>query len=158
VSRVAVGYLRLSGPASGELIRRLEQRTGLPLPAAYRDFLRQHDGGRLESNRDAADVIFSLGPVAVEEAGMWRNLEVYAGRLPNWLLPVASDEYGNLFAISLRDRDNGSVWFWDHEREADEDEAPTEANLTSRAPDWKSFLDSLEPPDLDNDALAEPFE
>jgi hypothetical protein len=143
---VAVGYLRISGPTPPELIQRLEQRAGRSLPPAYRDFLAKHDGGRLDSNADAADVIFSLGPVEVETSSIWNNLDNYSGRVPTWLLPVASDEYGSLFAISLRDKDFGSVWFWDHEREADEDEPPTEENLSYRAQDWQAFLDSLGPP------------
>jgi hypothetical protein len=143
---VAVGYLRLSGPTPPELIQQLERRIGRSLPTAYREFLLKHDGGRLDSNGDAADVIFSLGPVESETSGIWYNLDNYAGRAPSWLLPVASDEYGNLFAISVRDEDDGSVWFWDHEREAEEDEPPTEENLTYRAKDWQAFLDSLEPP------------
>jgi hypothetical protein len=61
------------------------------------------------------------------------------------LLPVASDQFGNLFAVSLRDEDNGSVWFWDHEEEADEDEPPTEANIKLMGPDWSTFLRSLQP-------------
>ena len=100
-------------------------------------------------------MVFSLGPVASQYASMWHNLNTYARRVPSWLLPVASDEYGNLFGISVRNSDSGSVWFWDHEQEADEDEPPTEDNLTYRAPDWQSFLDSLRPPEVHDDALPD---
>ena len=51
--------------------------------------------------------------------------------------PPADDEYGNLFCVSLRDSDHGSVWFWDHEQEAGDNQPPTESNLstsTGRSP------------------------
>jgi hypothetical protein len=76
---------------------------------------------------------------------MWRKLATYDERVPGWLLPVASDEYGNLFAVSLREPDNGSVWFWDHEEEADEGEPPSEENIEYKAKDWLSFLAALAP-------------
>jgi hypothetical protein len=144
---VAVAYRRQAPPAPTDQIERLERRVG-PLPDAYRDYLRRQDGGRLENNSEVVDEIFGLGPDTPEWASMWKNLELYADRLPTWLLPVASDAAGNLFAISLRNQDRGSVWFWDHEREADEEETPTEENIELRAGDWQSFLDSLQPPDL----------
>jgi hypothetical protein len=65
-------------------------------------------------------------------------------------LPVADDAFGNLFAISLRNDDRGSVWFWNHELEADEGEPPTEENLKLMAPSWPVFLDSLEKVDFDD--------
>jgi hypothetical protein len=87
---------------------------------------------------------------------MWQKLDIYAERVPDWLLPVASDALGNLFAVSLRDQDRGSVWFWDHEREADEDEPPTETNLRRKAADWRTFLESLgPPPPVDDDDIIE---
>jgi cell wall assembly regulator SMI1 len=151
-----IGYRRMAAPASAQDIERLERRKGRPLPAAYRDYLRQHDGGRLQDNSEAVNEIFGLGPDTPEWASMWEKLDVYADRVPSWLLPVASDAFGNLFAVSLRDNDNGSVWFWDHEREADEDEPPTERNLERKAPGWRSFLESLQPPPpVDPDELLE---
>jgi hypothetical protein len=147
---VTVGFLRQAPPAPAEQIERLERQVG-PLPDAYRNFLRQQDGGRLDDNSEAANDIFGVGPDAPDWASLWQKLDVYKGRLPEWLLPVAADEFGNLFAVSLRDDDRGTVWFWDHEEEADEDEPPTEENLEYRAPDWQTFLDSLEPLELDEE-------
>lgn len=76
---------------------------------------------------------------------MWRKLETFRDRVPGWLLPVAQDAYGNLFAISLREQDRGSVWFWDHEEEADEGEPASEDNIERRAPDWQTFIEAIRP-------------
>jgi len=65
-------------------------------------------------------------------ASLWGALTMRGDRVPAWLLSVADDEYGNLYCLSLRDADVGSVWFWDHEGKADDDEPPTDANLTRR--------------------------
>lgn len=143
---MAVAYRQRQQPAPPDQVARLEQRVGA-LPAAYRDYLLQQDGGRLADNTEAAKTIFGVGDLP-DWASMWEALDTYADRVPPWLVPVAEDEYGNLFAISLRDEDKGSVWFWDHEGEGDEDDLPTDDNIELRAKDWPGFLASLEPLEL----------
>jgi cell wall assembly regulator SMI1 len=145
---MAVAFSETQAPASEESIQRLERHTGRPLPPGYREFLRQHDGGPLDLNDKAVNEIFGLGDDVPDFASMWDNLETYRERVPAWLLPVADDSFGNLFTISLRSRDEGSVWFWDHENEADEGEPPTEDNIRLVAPDWPAFLNALNPVDL----------
>ena len=145
---MAVGFSQVAQPATEESIRHLELQIGQSLPPAYAAFLRQHDGGPLDLNSKAVDEVFALGEAVPDFASMWSILNTYADRVPAWLLPVASDSFGNLFAVSLRDQDRGTVWFWNHEQEADEGEPPTEDNLTQVGPDWRTFLDSLEPVDL----------
>jgi SMI1 / KNR4 family (SUKH-1) len=61
---MAVGFSETEPPASEESIGRLEQCIGQPLPPAYREFLCQYDGGLVELNNRAVDVIFGLGEVA----------------------------------------------------------------------------------------------
>ncbi|MCY1144060.1 SMI1/KNR4 family protein [Actinoplanes sp. Pm04-4] len=116
---MTVGYRRQPPAAPGADIERLEQRIASRLPRMYRDYLAGQDGGRLESNTRAAKEVFGVRDDAPDWANMWDMLDTYDGRVPSWLQPVAQDEYGNLFAISLRAQDEGSVWFWDHEEEAD---------------------------------------
>lgn len=142
---MTVGYRRSAPPAPAGEIARLEAQIGAALPTAYRGYLMEHDGGRLEDNDRAVNEVFGLGPDIPEWASMWRKLSTYAGRVPEWLLPAASDAFGNLFAVSLRSQDHGSVWFWDHELEADEGEPATDENLTYQAADWQAFLASLKP-------------
>lgn len=132
-------------PASSIEISRLEIRAGRELPRDYRTFLERQNGGWLQDNDQALEKIFSLSDTVPDYVNIWHKLEVFSERVPSWLLPVGQDVYGNLFAISLRDSDLGSVWFWDHEEEADEDEPPTEDNLDIRAPGWTDFLQGLQP-------------
>jgi cell wall assembly regulator SMI1 len=143
---MAVGYRRQASAASEVDVARLEQRIGRALPSSYRSYLLTQDGGRLVDNSEAVKEIFGIGPETPDWANLWDKLDVFRDRVPVWLLPVAQDEYGNLYAISLRDPDAGSVWLWDHEEEADEGEPPSEDNITQLAPDWATFLNQLSPP------------
>lgn len=146
---MAIGYARRSPPADPALLDRLEQQIGRPLPAAYRAHLGAQDGGRFEDNDRALKQVFGVAEDLPSYQNIWAKLRTYEGRVPAWLLPFASDEYGNLFALSLRDDDHGAVWFWDHEGEDDESEPPSEENLTQVAPDLPGFLAALAPPSND---------
>jgi cell wall assembly regulator SMI1 len=142
---MAVTYRREAPPATLADVDRLEERIGQELPNDYRSYLLHQDGGRLADNDQAVKVIFGVREDAPDWSNMWDKLDIFEDRVPEWLLPVAQDEYGNLFAVSLRDEDRGSVWFWDHEEEADEDEPPSEDNIEQRAASWTEFLASLQP-------------
>lgn len=141
---MAVPYYEPQPPAPPEAVDRLEQRIGRALPPSYRNHLLQHDGGRMDNNNRYLHTVFSVGAVK-PIASIFSRLDTFAGRVPDWLLPVARDEGGNLFALSLRDTDYGSVWFWDHEYEAYEGEEPTEDNITRVSEDWETFMQSLNP-------------
>ncbi|MEV6527555.1 SMI1/KNR4 family protein [Longispora sp. NPDC051575] len=140
-----VEYRRTAPPAPANKIAELDSQLPGVLPEDYRAYLRHQDGGRLTSNDEAIKEIFGVGDVP-DHASIWAKLEVYEGRVPTWLVPVASDAFGNLFCLSLRGTDHGSVWFWDHEGEPeDDDDTPTEENLTFKARSWQEFLDRLQP-------------
>ena len=143
---MAVVYRHREPPAARDLVSRLENEIGHPLPDSYRRYLLEQDGGWVADNDTALHTIFGLGDVPAVRS-MWKKLKTYAGRVPPWSLPVASDVYGNLFIISLRPEEAGTVWFWDHEEEADEDEPPSEDNVELRAADWLTFLDRIGPLD-----------
>lgn len=141
---MTVGHRRREPPAPAEQIDALEQRLGQALPDEYRAYLIEGDGGRFWDNSEAAKTVFGVGDVP-DWASLWDKLDAYDDRVPEWLLPVAGDEYGNLFCLSLRETDRGTVWFWFHEEEADEGETPTEDNLTYKAASWSAFLETLQP-------------
>ena len=141
---VPVEYLHREPPVDPEPIARLEERIGHALPDRYRDYLLEQDGGQLDENDRGVDSIFSLGGTS-RGVGTWESLDTYRGRVPSWLLPVADDGAGNLFGISLRPGDRGSVWFWDHEGQADDGLPPAEDNVTPVGESWVEFLDGLAP-------------
>ena len=135
-----VGWERERPTASPEDVTALEGAIGATLPEPYRRFLAKGDGGEPEAN-----IIDVPGAddqsVGVTEffgaAGVREELERLGERIPSGTVPVADAEGGNLVLIAL---DSGAVLFWDHELEADLDEAVSEI-----APDFDAFLEGLEP-------------
>ncbi|MFD3511051.1 SMI1/KNR4 family protein [Nocardia sp. NPDC058666] len=142
--QISVGYRVVGEPALLTEVDRLAKHLDTVLPGEYRTYLLESDGGWLEDNDQAIDEIFGVGANIGEGISIWDQLEVYDGRVPKWLLPIARDSYGNLIALSLRLGDLGTVWFWDHEEEGD-DEAlpPTCENISMISSSWTEFLDGL---------------
>lgn len=142
-------------PPVGEArLAEFERRSGRRLPPAYRSFLLAHNGGR---PRQPCDFTMSgpggmittgtvdrfLGVGAPEHFDLERYLAVYAGRVPARMLPIAYDPGGNLICLSTGGGDEGAVYFWDHEFEADDGRPPTEENLYPLAGDLATFLNRL---------------
>jgi hypothetical protein len=136
-------YLRAEPPADPARLDELEAHLGQVIPTDYREHLTRHDGGRMDNNSGALNTVFGVGDVP-EYASLWGILGMRGDRVPEWLLPVADDAYGNLFCLSLREADEGSVWLWNHEEEADEGEPPSDDNLTHKADTWTAFLADLQ--------------
>lgn len=59
------------------------------------------------------------------------------------MLPIAEDDLGNLYLLSLRNKDYGKIYFWDHELESETLEAPTENNLTILGYSFTKFIKGL---------------
>lgn len=133
---MTVTYVHRFPPAAEGSVVQLEERIGHRLPPAYRDYLREQGGGRVENNAEALNTILGIGDLP-DWADIEYVLDLTQEMVPSWLFPVARDEYGNLYCLSLRDEDSGAVWFWNHEEE--------DGNLTLKAPDWCTFLESVEP-------------
>jgi hypothetical protein len=138
-------------------IRAVEQRVGSRLPAAYRRFLIK-DGGVYEG--PSADVNGLSGIVALKcflvpwgkgDLNLGRVLDAFHDRVPPRFLPVARGPGGDLFCIEISGRTAGSIWFWDHEKEAEEGDPPHEKNLSrvSRSIDdlRKRFMEPQRNPD-----------
>ena len=131
---MTVGWEHERSGATPTEVAALEQSLGGALPADYRSFLLEHDGGTPEANAfdDDLGVTEFFGVSGTRE-----TLERMAGRVPRGSLPVADAEGGNLVLLDL---ESGAVMFWDHELEDDLDEAVNEI-----APDFAVFLRGLKP-------------
>jgi len=77
----------------------------------------------------------------------YSDLERYAKefheRLPSNIFAIGSDPGGNLICLSTTGEDEGAVYFWDHEEEADVGEMPTHVNTYFIAKTFDDFLNSL---------------
>jgi hypothetical protein len=135
-----------------EEIENFEKRFGQRLPEDYVKFLLLSNGGYSDEYRmDYEDaqykdkqtaVIyhwFALGGsrksptriLGIEEA--MRNMR---DRLPTGLLPIASDDGGDVIVLSVRDADRGAVLFFSSE-------APLDKSLSKLSTSFTAFLDKL---------------
>ena len=139
---IAVEKLRPPAPpdALAETERRLAE-LGRPLPASYRAFLAEQDGGRPirntfsfeQGDREQRSRVASFLYVSPAPGGDLVETAELSGDLPEGLLPIAGDEFGNSICID----EDGRVQFWDHE----------EYDAYEVAPDLQTFIDGLTEPE-----------
>lgn len=130
----------------------MEESLGRTLPTAYATFLTEFGGGPLALNKyvgetEVADDIsvrrfFTVAELADPQA--W-----WIDRVPESFLPVADSAGGNLICLALGAESHGSVYFWDHNWEAEEDETPDMRNMTVVTTGFSDFLDNLREATLD---------
>ena len=141
-------------PAPPERLAETERRLaelGRPLPPSYRAFLAEQDGGRpirntfsfeQDGGEQSSRVASFLGVLPAPGGDLVETAEL-SGDLPEGLLAIADDEFGNSICID----EDGRVQFWDHEEEY--------GNVHEVAPDLQTFIDGLTEPELPP-AAAEP--
>ena len=136
-------------PLTGDDIDRLERQLAIRLPDAYRSFLLAHNGGRptpdlfLCKDGKGSFVQAFLGVYNAPHDNFVEYFQVFKVRrkaMPDNIVPVAHDPFGNQVCISVSGKDAGSVYFWDHEREP---VRPSCRNLHLIAASFADFLSSL---------------
>ena len=136
-------------PLTEDRLRSAERQLGLELPDSYRRFLLAANGGRPKPSRFALpdgrrdSVDWFLGIHDGEGDNLVGYASTYRDRVPSDLLPIAHDPGGNLVCLGVAGTRLGQVFFWDHEREAEEGEPATYENVVLLAPDLDTFLDAL---------------
>ena len=163
---------------SDEDIREIEDRIGKSLPDDYKKFLQQygevlfnksvgfkpvdkhalyqHDTevGLPNPEFSGSQVSVFFGKGSDYPSSLMAKLEVYDGRMPESVMPIADDGLGNKICIGIGSTNHGKVYWWDHHNEWDEDdyedeigvEMPEEAkfqNLYLLAPSFTKFLKKL---------------
>lgn len=138
------------GGLSEEELASLEEQLGIALPDEYRAFLAETNGadavetGYLPGTDFGVETLFGVDP----DQG-WRDLVGYVsileGRIPPGTLPIGGDDFGNVFLLSLDGPRQGTVWFWNHELESEEDEEPNWDNISHVEDSFTSLLQRLEP-------------
>ena len=133
-------------------IAKVEKKLGAELPTDYREFLLTTNGGRPEPNI----FIAHTRPGGSREVLAWffcikeddsndllENVDIFQNRLPESLLPIATDPFGNIICLSIEGRDRGKVYFWDHEKEAVKVDPFGYDNVYFIADSFEEFLKSL---------------
>ena len=138
--------------ASEEMMNQLEARVGFTLPSDYRKFMSEFNGGRPEPSgfvfvtadgkSDSAVRYFLTLDDREERYTNQEFLDRYSDRIPQRMLPIACDSFGNLVLLDAGAKSAGAVCFWDHEKETMDD--PTWDNVAVVAPSFSEFVNALE--------------
>lgn len=145
-----VTFKRVNPPIDAQVIDEFERYLGMPLPADYRRFLLEHNGGKptpnvflISAEKRSEDIVdFFLG---LKAARISFSLEEYASRrkdhLPSNLISIARDPGHNAICLSLEGVDVGKVYFWDADFGVVG--APDYSNLYLLADSFDEFLSKL---------------
>jgi hypothetical protein len=138
-------------PIEDDDVRAIEQTIGFVLPGGYREFLLAQNGGRPEPEgfpiEDLANNPYGMIQVfyridgEIESSNIDWNYHLTRGRLPDNLLPIASDGGGDHICLSLYGDDAGSVVFWDCHQETQE---PSYDNVYFIAKSFEEFLEGIQ--------------
>jgi len=106
--------IKAKRPLSEAELLSVEAAMRVSIPEGYRAFLLATDGGRPVEDMflDRVGVRDFLGA-----SDMAETRSRLRGRLPETLLPIAIDSFGNYICISTAASDSGAIHFWDHELE-----------------------------------------
>ncbi len=118
-----------SPPATESEVVAFERMINGKLPADYRDFLLAcnggYVGGRLwfmeptPTGKIADAGVHHIGGVRAERhLSLRAAFDCYANRIPQDLIWIMDDPFGNAICLAFRGPHRGRVFFWDHEHEA----------------------------------------
>jgi hypothetical protein len=144
--------MRKTGPiVAGVEIDGFEKRVKKTLPEDYRTFLSRFNGGRPSEHTVRSDVPGGVhiqlfyGLRSEDYFNLDYTREMMTSRWPERFLSIGCDSFGNEILLSLSPPDRGSVYFWNHEEEAEEGEEPYEDNLYLIADSFTRFWLCIEP-------------
>lgn len=132
---------------TSENVRRFETTLGIELPADYKSFLLQINGGYpsddLEFNigdNDSQSVLshfYMLGRSNDDIISLEECIDdfVQTGRISQNYLPIADDAFGNQICLGICGGEYGQVFFWDHENNSQ--------RMVKIANSFRSFCDNL---------------
>ncbi len=133
-----IQFTELGNPATNEQIQTAEVQYNVKLPEDYKRFLLLYNGGEPLNNvvrwqadgshEETLERFLSVDTAVPGNLNVY--MERYLGRVPLELIPIAHDPGGNLFCMAVDGPAVGSIYFWNHDYEAEIGEAPTYKNLT----------------------------
>ena len=149
------------GKAKKEDLDRIEQKFHVKIPADVREHCLAYNGGYPEKpiftdkNGDEYFVDLFIPVRDGKKRPMEKTLELLRaddGVIPEWLIPFAEEDGGNLFCFSVRESDFGAIYYYDHEFEYGED---LEEHITWLAESITAFINALTEDEDDGDDLED---
>jgi cell wall assembly regulator SMI1 len=141
-------------------IETIENRLGVKFPEEYKQHLLKYNGGEpkrawlsglgnseepYNAFSSVIDYFYALYTDGNDRFDSFDDFfNIFQGRMPSHIFPIARDIAGNQICISAGAADHGYIYYWYHEEEADDDQEPDYRNLTLLAKNFKDFLEKLE--------------
>ena len=129
-------------------LQEFEKSIGANLPADYRAFLLEYNGGvpdklEFKAKKYGGSVLDCLYGIDVSNVhnNIEQELDLLSTRIPTSFLPIGSDQLGNRILLGIKDKYLGKVYFWWHEDESDK--KPWLKNIYSISKSFTGFLNSL---------------
>lgn len=129
-------------------LQELEKRFNFKFPSSIRDHYLLYNGGYPEKSlyvgNDSKDYVVDYFIPVKNEKGqsLFSILPLLNDEKikPKWLIPFADEEGGNLFCFSISEKDNGAIYYYNHEFEYGENPENHIMYLSESLPD---FINSL---------------
>lgn len=121
-----------------------EKKIGARFPEDFREFFIKSN--RIEHSLSTFKISAEQGDSRVHEiykSDLENEWNVFKNRIPQTMIPFASDPFGNQLCIGVTGDEKGKVYFWDHELEGEEDEQPYYKNVYKIAESFQDFLSGL---------------
>ena len=145
------------GKAKKEDLDRIEQKFHVKIPADVREHCLAYNGGYPEKpiftdkNGNEYSVDLFIPVRDGKKRPMEKTLELLRADddvIPDWLIPFAEEDGGNLFCFSVRESDFGAIYYYDHEFEYGED---PEEHITWLSEAITAFINALTENEDDED-------
>jgi hypothetical protein len=116
-------------PVADEELNAIETALGVALPGDYREFFQKYGAWAFGALVQFQPIEGEIGPLSgfygSKIAGtnsLMRNVEMYQGRMPETIIPIADDGGGNQICLGVKGKERGKVYYWDHHNEWDEED------------------------------------
>jgi hypothetical protein len=140
--------IQLTGPpvTQGELVD-LERRLAIRLPEDYKRFLLAYNGGypahqAFDYDGDSSFAIQHFYPLASDDVFHVSLFRDAYGEEFEDLLEIGISSFGDPLCLAVGDAHFGSVWWYDHEHDPEED---PHLGLTKLAATFEEFVTGLTP-------------
>ncbi len=148
--------LHTHGKAKAEDLDCIEQKFQVKIPAAVREHYLIYNGGYpqkpvfTDKNENTYVVDWFIPVSGKKERSVENTLRLLREDegIPDWLIPFADEDGGNLFCFSVREADYGAIYYYDHEFEYGEN---PEEHVTCLAESIVTFINSLGEDEDDED-------
>lgn len=135
-------------------IEELETRNKIVLPAKYKKFILETNGGTPDQEHNCFEIsgyygkrslLDYLDGIEAPLSGIEEGIIMFQDRLPNGFIPIGGDPGGNLICLGINMPYKDQIFYWDHEDELDKTGLSKKdmSNMYWVADDIYGFLEKL---------------